>query len=77
MSYGDKPALSASQKIGCAVYVVAVYPLIYLGFFAGILGFWEEASLPIWQKLLGFVVLTILPFVGGILLLRFFMRDNN
>ena len=75
MSFSDRPNLNFWQKLGCLIYGgAAIFGCFYVA--AEILLNFDP-HLPPWQENAIIAGTMIAALAGGLILLRFFMRDEN
>ena len=75
MSFGDRPTLTIWQKLGCLTYGIAAFYGCFYVIAEVMLNF--DPYLPAWQESAIIAATVIAVFAGGLLLLRYFMREKN
>jgi hypothetical protein len=77
MSFSDHPGLTGWQKLGCATYFLAASFVSFIGLVTVVFDGWDEPPMPRWQSLLLFPGSVVLVIAGGVVRIKFFMRDKN
>jgi len=77
MSFLDRPAMTGWQMLGCAVYLIAVFVVVFMAMTIVVFDGWDQPPMPGWKRFLIFPGSAIAAVIGGALLLKFFMRDRN
>lgn len=78
MSFNEQSGLSWGQKLGCfAYFVLSSVVVLFLAGMAVLGDCASEGCLPDWQRLLLWPGSMIVAIMGGVLLAKHFMRDED
>ena len=80
MSFKEKEALNRGQKLGCLSYSIAGFILVVIGLVGSGVGdclSGQDGSSCQYRKMALYPGSLILVFIGGVLLLRKFLREND